>query len=422
MITFDSRRTLRRLAATLAVLAMSDLLLPVPAGADIPGVGIMTGPITSLLGGAAGWAFDQVADGIAHWVLGAVAYFVNGAVGFLTTSARPDVEAAWFAGPGSPYGAVRNIAGVLLLGFVFLGILQGLVAGDAAGMVRRIAGTLPAAVAGMVVTTSLAGHLLELTDDLAAAVLASSDQQALHFLSGFGVTVNGLSSGFAAVLLGLVAVLAALVLWVELIVRSSLVYLLVAISPLGFAATLWPAAKGMLRRTLELLVAVIVSKFFIAVALAIGVAALAGAGTANPNGTVTDQAASGLGTLLIGAVLLGLAAFAPFLVLRLIPLAEAAVVAHGISRSPVRAASSGASMMTTARQVTRISGDGQAAYRGGQATGTPNAAGASAGGPAIAATAALAAGRAATGRVRDAAASAPESAPRASSDEGAERR
>ena len=108
-------RAVRRFTATLGLLAAGEFLMPAPAGADIPGVGVVTGPITSLVGGAAGWAFDQVADGIAHWVLGAVAYFVNGAVEFLTTSARPDVEAAWFAGTGSPYAAVRNIAGVLLL-------------------------------------------------------------------------------------------------------------------------------------------------------------------------------------------------------------------------------------------------------------------------------------------------------------------
>jgi hypothetical protein len=230
----------------------------------------------------------------------------------------------------------------------------------------------------------------------------------MHFLSGFGVTVTGLTSGFAAVLLGLVAVLAALVLWVELIVRSSLVYLLIAISPLGFAATLWPAAKGMLRRTIELLVAVIVSKFFIAVALSIGVAALSGAGTAQPDASLGDQTASGLGTLLIGAVLLGLAAFAPFLVLRLIPLAEAAVVAHGISRGPMRAATSGAATMNTARHLTRISGDGHSAYRAGQASGGAGVGAASA--PAAAASAGAVVGRAATERVRSSATAAPNAA------------
>lgn len=95
-----------------------------------------------------------------------------------------------------------------------------------------------------------------------------------------GVLARDITSGFAAVLLGLVAVVAALLLWVELIVRSSLVYLLVAISPLGFAATLWPSARGFVCKIVEILLAVILSKFVISIALAIGVAALAGAGAA----------------------------------------------------------------------------------------------------------------------------------------------
>src|SRR3546814_10274156 len=88
----------------------------------------------------------------------------------------------------------------------------------------------------MVITRRLVGYLLERTDALSAAVLQTTDDQALHFLSGFGLAISGVATGFAAVILGLVAVLAALLLWIELMVRASLVYLLVAISPLGFAA------------------------------------------------------------------------------------------------------------------------------------------------------------------------------------------
>lgn len=334
-----------------------------PAAADMPGIGI----VKDAFGGVTGWAFEKVADGIARWVLGAVEFFVNGAIDFLRSSARPDVEAAWFASADSPYATVRNVAAVLMVGFVFLGLLQGLVQADPAAMVRRVVGNLPVAVAGMVVTTAVVGRLLELTDALSNAVLASSDQQALHFLSGFGASVTSMTSGFAAVLLGLVAVLAALLLWVELIVRSSLVYLLVAISPLGFAAMLWPSARGFLRKTVEILLAVILSKFVIAVALAIGVAALGGAGSTGAGEPAPAAVGSGLGTLLVGAVLLGLAAFSPFLVLKLVPVAEGALLAQGASRGPARAAQSGLGTYSSVRMVGRLSGSGSSA--GGTGTG-----------------------------------------------------
>jgi hypothetical protein len=354
-----------------------------PVLADVPNpIGI----ITDGLGAAGGWAFDKVAEGIAKWILGAVEFFVNGSIDFLRTSSTPDPTAAWFSGTGSPYAAVRNVAALLLAGFVFLGIVQGLIRGDTGAMLRRIVGGLPAAVAGMVITTTVVWHLLALTDAMSAAVLENTDEQALHFLSGFGASVTGVTTGFAAVLLGLIAAIAGLLLWIELIVRASLIYVLVAISPLAFAAILWPATRGTLRRTVELLLAVVFSKLVISIALAIGVAALSGAGTAGTAGAgLASNAGAGLGGLLVGAVLLGLAAFSPFIVLKLVPVAEAAIVAQGVSRSPVRATQSGISAANSASNLKRIAGSGSGRASAPALRAAGPAQGASAGGGAAAA-------------------------------------
>ena len=333
--------------------------------ADIP---IIPNIVNDVIDSTAGWAWDKVTEGIGSWVLGAVGDLVDGCVNFLKTEARPNVQAAWFSGAGSPYATVRNLAGLLLLGFVFLAIIQGLIAGDAAGMVRRVAADLPAAVFGMVATVTVVAKLLELTDSLSTGVLQQSDGQALHFVSGFGASVTGSTQGFAAVIVGLVAVLAALMLWIELMIRSVLVYLLVALSPLGFAAMVWPAARGVLRRMVELLFAVVVSKLVICIALSIGVAALAGAGTAaGPNAGVGDTAAQGLGTLFIGTAILALAAFSPFLVLRLMPVAEAALVAQGISRGPLRTAQASASNVYHVQSMSRLAGGSSSVGSGASA-------------------------------------------------------
>lgn len=323
--------------------------------------------VTDAIGGAAGWAFDKVAEGIAEWILSSVSFFVSGALDFLTTSSRPDVAGAWFAGSDSPYAAVRDVAAVLLLAFVFIGLIQGLLAGDAIGMVRRIAGYLPLAVGGMVVTTAVVAKLLDLTDALAASVLANSGDQAIQFLSGFGAAVSLASNGFAAVVLGVVAIVAGLLLWIELIVRAALVYLLVAITPLAFAATLWPAARGALRKTFELLVATVLSKLVICIAVSVGVAALAGAGAAGPATGAVDDTTASLGTLLVGTAILGLAAFSPFVVLKLVPVAEAALVAHGVSRGPARAAQAGMSTAYSASMLRRLAGSSGGAAATGPA-------------------------------------------------------
>jgi hypothetical protein len=98
------------------------------------------------------------------------------------------------------------------------------------------------------------------------------------------------------------------------------VYVVVLMLPLVFAAMVWPARRIWAMRSLELLVALILSKFAIVAVLSLGGAAL-GAG-------VND----GLAGVLSGVVLLILGAFAPWAILRLLPLAEVASGAAGALR------------------------------------------------------------------------------------------
>ena len=118
--------------------------------------------LSGAAGSVAGWSWDQVATGIARWVLGAIAELVDGVLNFLKTSARPDVTDAWFSGAGSPYASVRNVSAVLLIGFLLAGIIQGLMAGDLAGMFRRVGVDAPVAVLGMIATTVVVDLLLEI--------------------------------------------------------------------------------------------------------------------------------------------------------------------------------------------------------------------------------------------------------------------
>lgn len=354
------RQLPRRVIASPLVAGVVLMDAPV-ASADVPGIGL----VKEAVGGTVGWGFEGVASGIAKWVLGAVADLIDGVVNFLKTSARPDLDAAWFSGPESPFALVRNIAAVLLVAFVFLAVIQGLMAGELSALTGRIARDVCLAVLGMGAIVVVTVKLLDLTDALSTAVLGGADGQALAFLTGFGAAAHSASSGFSSVLIGIVAVLAALLVWIELLVRSALVYLLVALTPLAFAAMTWPAARGALRKTIELLLAIIVSKFVICVAIAVGVAALAGAGESAPGVGAGTGAAMGLGKLLTGAAILGMSAFSPFLVLKLIPLAEAALVAQGISRSPARGAQGTMQSAYYANSLSRLAGRGGSAGSGG---------------------------------------------------------
>ncbi|HEY3673037.1 MAG TPA: hypothetical protein VGN51_19015 [Acidimicrobiia bacterium] len=262
-----------------------------------------------------------------------------------------------------------GIAAALLLGFVFLGLLQGLLAGDAMVMVTRIVRDLPLAVLGMVVTIEVATRLLQLADALSHAVLRGGGDNAKEVLRVISTSssFSGQSS-FVVALLGLLCIVAALFVWVELVIRAALVYLLIAFSPLVFAAMVWPSARGMVRKLAELLLALIFSKVVIAVAFSVGAAALAGVGSAgHANGDSGGAVAANAGTLFSGLVIFGLAAFAPFVLLKLFPAAEAAVVAQGVSRGPMRATQQASS---SAFYLERLAGS----HGGSSANGSSNGA------------------------------------------------
>jgi hypothetical protein len=339
-------------AGTSLLLFAGQVCLAGPAGA-FPGQG--------LVGNAVGSTFDRFFDALVGWLLGGVEFFTKGAFRFLGASSTPQLTQLWFSGPGSPVAAVRSIAALLLVAAALLAVISGVVRGDVGGMVPRVVGGIAAAVLATVAVTVVADRLLQLTDAFAGQVLDPAGPAAERFASGLAVGTATTGSGFAVALVALLATIAGLALWAELLVRAALIYTLVALAPLSFAVAVWPAARGTARRSIELLLAVILSKLVVAIVLAVGVAAV-GNVAFDTTGGVTAGAGQAAGQLLVGAVLLGIAAFAPFLTLRLFPLAEAAGVAHGVSRAPVRTAISALYLTNSASRLA-----------GGHPTGIPSA-------------------------------------------------
>ena len=363
--------------------------------------------VSGFVGGVAEAGFELVIGGLTAWVLDAVVWVVGGVFSFFLDATDPNVQADWFVGGDGPYATTAAIAATLLVGFVLAGITQGVLAGDVAGMLRRMALDLPLAVVGMVGLVTIAQALIGLTDALSRALLGNFSEDIAQFTSVVG-SVSALSGGtataFVIFLLGLVTVLAGIVLVTVLVVRAALIYIVVALAPLVFAAQLWPALRGIGRKVLELLVALIVSKLVIAVALAVAAAAMVGSGSGgevtalpppeviedNPGGSV----AQAVGILLAAMAAFGVAAFSPLLITKLMPITEAAVVASGVGSAPLRAGQQALSVTSYAR-IARGSTGGQhganGAAQGGEAASGAGGNGAAAGGAAAGGAAAAAA-------------------------------
>lgn len=270
-----------------------------------PGGGIVsdaTGALTTVTLTAVG---TWVADG-ARFVLDATSHVLSQTTG-------PQLGSTWFSGT---YWKVAGVASVLTLPFLFAAAVQSLVRSDLGMLIRAAIGYLPIALLAVAIAAPLTMLLLAASDQMSAVVSSAASNQGGQFLARTVGLLGGLSAGAAApfvvFLVGLLTVAGGLVLWMELLIRDAAIYVIVLMLPLAFAAFVWPARRIWAIRALELLVALILSKFVIVAVLSLGGAAL----SHSVNHSVTG--------VLAGGVLMALAALAPWAVLRLIPLAEVA--------------------------------------------------------------------------------------------------
>src|SRR5918995_1081241 len=330
-------------------------------------VGWVIDKVSNFVGGVATAGFEALIGGLAAWVTDAVVWVIGGVFNFFIDSTDPNVQADWFVADDGPYGTMLAIGAVLLLLSLLAGITQGVLAGDVGGMLRRVTVDLPASVLGMVGLVTVTQALIRLTDELSTFVLGNFEDDIADF-TAVVTSLSRLSGGAAAalvvVLLGLVTVLAGLILVGELAVRGALIYIVVALAPLVFAARLWPSLEGVAKKLLQLLMALILSKLAMAVALAVAASAAVGAGSGgeitalpppeefaeDPGGSVTQA----VGVLLAAVAAFGISAFSPLLVSRLLPMAEAAVVAQGIRGMPVRGGPQAASLAYYGQGLTGI--------------------------------------------------------------------
>jgi hypothetical protein len=277
---------------------------------------------TCQLGGAGGLVSSVTSAltlaPLVAWVLGGATFVLHATSHVLGQTTSPQLGSTWFS---STYWRVAGIAAVLTLPFLFAAAVQALIRSDLGLLLRAALGYLPLAALAVAIAAPLTMLLLAASDQLSASVSSAAGQQVEHFLSqsisrlgAVGITV---SSPFVVFLVGLLTVAGAITLWIELLVREAAVYVIVLLLPLAFAAFVWPARRIWAIRSVEVLIALILSKFVIVAVLSLGGAAL-------------DQSAGQSVTgLLAGGVLMALAAFAPWAVLRLIPLAELASAAAG---------------------------------------------------------------------------------------------
>jgi hypothetical protein len=294
--------------------------------------GNVGGAASTVLGAGAGSLATAGATvglvAISASVVGAAAAVLHETAAALGATTSPQLQSTWFS---STYWRMAAIATVLTLPFLFAATVQAALRSDVALLTRAALGYLPLAILSIAIAAPLTTLVLAASDELCSLISAAAANQSTHVLASAGLLVGGLTalgqSPFLVFLLGLFAIIAAFALWIELLLREAAVYVVVLMLPLAFAALAWPARRIWAVRAVEILVALILSKFAIVAVLSLGGAAIAA--------SVGHQDVSGL---MAGTVLIMLAALSPWALLRFVPLAEVAAGAAAALRGELRSA------------------------------------------------------------------------------------
>jgi hypothetical protein len=279
------------------------------------------GAVKGLLGSgakAAGAAVGLAA--VVAWVTGGARAALQMTAKLINASARPNLQSTWFS---SAYWRVAGVSALLTLPFLFAAAIQALLRSDVTLLARAAFGYLPLGMLAVGVAAPITMLLLAASDEMSAIVASASGNAGGTFLGHVALLVTA-SNPFVAFFVALLTVAGAITLWLELLVREAAVYVIVLMLPLFFAALVWPARRIWAVRAVELLIALILSKFAIVAVLELGGAAL------------QHAAALSITSLLAGLTLVLLAAFSPWALLRLLPLHElASAAAAGMRHAPM---------------------------------------------------------------------------------------
>jgi hypothetical protein len=229
-------------------------------------------------------------------------------------STSPQLTSTWFSGT---YWRVTAIAALLTMPFLFAAAVQALMRSDITLLIRAALGYLPLAILVTAIAAPLTMLLLAASDEM-SAIVSSAATGSHHFIRDTvlfaGLFAAAKDSPFLLFIVGMLATAFAVAVWLELAVREAAIYVIVLMLPLMFSAMVWPARRTWAIRGVEILVALILSKFVIVAVLSLGSGALGHVGVVSA---------------IAGIALLMLAAFSPWMLLRLLPMSEMAGAAAG---------------------------------------------------------------------------------------------
>ena len=275
------------------------------------------GCLTSLAGGAAGSiadsAFSDIAKNFANAAGSAVNWLWNQISGATAIS---------LTGPafGKDLAIVTTLAVVVATGLFVIQVIASVLRRDHSGLTRALKGLLIAFV-GSVAAIAVTTLLLAAVDSVSAgfvSVATGDSMQTMGTAILSATAITAIANPAAALLLALVVLGAVIFVWGAMMVRKLLIIVAAVFAPLAFAGATSDISTSWVRKWIETMVALVISKLILVIIFVIGLGVLTG-GLGEVNGTGTGASATqSITQTIIGALILLMAGFAPWLAIKLV--------------------------------------------------------------------------------------------------------
>jgi type IV secretion system protein TrbL len=273
---------------------------------------------------------------------------------------------------------VSALAVVVATGLFIIQIIASVLRRDGAGLGRAVKGLLIAFM-GSVAAIAITSLLLSAVDALSAGFVQAATGDSIRQMGSTILSTTAVTSaGNPAVVLVLALIVlgAVVVVWGAMMVRKLLIIVAAVFAPLAFAGATSDISSSWVRKWIETMVALIVSKLILVIIFVIGLGVLTDGLGESTGPSANASATQSVTQTIIGALILLMGGFAPFLAIKLVHFGgEHFEQIHGHARGAVAGAQSVAAAPQKAQRLAGGVGIGGGASPAGLRAGGSGAGG-----------------------------------------------
>ena len=211
---------------------------------------------------------------------------------------------------------VGAIAVTVAVGLFVLQVAASALRRDPGGLGRAVKGLFTAFIGGGL-AIAVTDVLLSTVDSLSNGVVQTATGDSMEKLGHSILSSSGIQTSTAnpagLMLLSLAVLAAVIVVWAALMIRKLLIVVSAVFAPLAFAGSLSDVTSSWVRRWIEVMAALIISKLILVLIFVIGAGMLVHGEGQSGNGTAQTSTQA-----VTGVLVLALAGFAPWIALRLV--------------------------------------------------------------------------------------------------------